>query len=144
MQKKLLYWLLGDRTGRTTVGIWNWLWGLPVDSGGKIAVEVAGESLTSMQESVWKLTQAVSNVTGAYRRAKELYEAKYREFQAAERQAILAEEQGNADAARLAMTKAILIEKSLPQMAEWVAQAEQSMIAHQEKLHREHHTAIAA
>jgi phage shock protein A len=135
--KKFLYWFLGDRAGRTVVAVWNWLWGLPVESGGKVAVEVASESLTSMQESVLKLTQAVSSVTGAYRRAKELYEVKYREFQQAERQAVLAQQQSNAEAARLAMTKAILIEKSLPQMAERVAQAEQSMIAHQGKLQRE-------
>lgn len=32
--KKVLYWLMGDKAGRTIVGAWNWMWALPVESGG--------------------------------------------------------------------------------------------------------------
>ncbi len=28
---------MGDKAGRTIVGSWNWLWGMPVESGGKVA-----------------------------------------------------------------------------------------------------------
>ncbi|NJK73671.1 MAG: PspA/IM30 family protein, partial [Microcoleus sp. SU_5_6] len=45
--KKAVYWLMGDKAGRTLVGVWNWLWGIPVESGGQVAVEVAEESLRS-------------------------------------------------------------------------------------------------
>ncbi|BAZ15604.1 PspA/IM30 family protein [Calothrix sp. NIES-4071] len=47
--KKAIYWLMGERAGRTIVGTWNWLWGIPVEQGGKVAVAVAEESLQSMQ-----------------------------------------------------------------------------------------------
>lgn len=39
--KKAIYWVMGERAGRTIVGTWNWLWGMPVESGGKVAVAVA-------------------------------------------------------------------------------------------------------
>ena len=43
--KKVTYWLLGETAGRTSVATWKWLWGLPVESGGKIAENVAKESV---------------------------------------------------------------------------------------------------
>ena len=108
--KLFIYWLIGERTGRTLVGIWNWLWGIPVESGGKIAVEVAQESLESMQISIYQL---------------------------AENQALLADQRGNEEAARLAMSRAIAIERLLPKISEQVAQAEQLVVAAKEKLYRE-------
>ena len=135
--KKLIYWLIGDRTARVLFGTWNWLLGLPVEPGGKIAVEVAEESLRSMQESVVQLTESVAKVKAVYDRAKEKYEVKKREFQQAESQAILAHRNGNEEAARLAMSKAILIEQLLPQLAEQVRQAEQWLLTMKDKLRQE-------
>ncbi|MGB3557616.1 MAG: hypothetical protein WBA24_03655, partial [Geitlerinemataceae cyanobacterium] len=66
--KRAIYWLMGEKAGRTIVGTWNWLWGIPVESGGKGAGAVAEESLRSMQESVQRLTQAVSTQIAAYQR----------------------------------------------------------------------------
>jgi phage shock protein A len=67
-------WLMGDRAGRVIVGSWRWLWGLPVESGGKVAVAVAEESLQSMQESVQEsvqqLAKAVAQQVGADDRAR--------------------------------------------------------------------------
>ena len=48
--KKVLYWLMGEKAGRTIVGTWNWLWGIPVESGGKVSVAVAEESLRSIDK----------------------------------------------------------------------------------------------
>ncbi len=65
---------MGDRAGRVIVGSWRWLWGLPVESGGKVAVAVAEESLQSMQESVQEsveqLAKAVAQQVGADDRAR--------------------------------------------------------------------------
>jgi phage shock protein A len=135
--KKLIYWFMGDRAARLMVGTWNWLWGLPIQSGGKIAVEVAEESLRSMQESVVQLTESVAKVKAAYDRAREKYEVKKREFQQAENQAMLAHRSGNEEAARLAMSKAILIEQLLTQLAEQVMQAEKWLLTMKEKLRQE-------
>ena len=135
--KKVLYWLMGDKAGRTIVGAWNWMWGLPVESGGPVAVAVAEESLRSMQESVQKLAAAVSTQVAAYQRAKTKYEEKVREMQTVERQAITAQRNGNEEAARLAMSKVIQTEQILPQLESQVKQAEQYVNASKDKLNRE-------
>jgi phage shock protein A len=135
--KKVLYWLMGDKAGRTIVGAWNWMWGLPVESGGPVAVAVAEESLRSMQESVQKLAAAVSTQVAAYQRAKTKYEEKVREMQTLERQAITAQRNGNEEAARLAMSKVIQTEQILPQLESQVKQAEQYVNASKDKLNRE-------
>ncbi len=135
--KKVVYWLMGEKAGRTLVGAWNWLWGIPVESGGKVAVAVAEESLKSMQESVQKLAQAVAMQVGSYEKAKQKYEGKVQEFKHFEKQAAIAQRSGNEDAARLAMTKVIQVEQLLPQLETQVKQAEQYVQASKEKLNRE-------
>jgi phage shock protein A len=135
--KNAIYWLMGEKAGRTIVGTWNWLWGIPVESGGKVAVSVAEESLQSMQESVQKLAQAVAMQVGAYERAKKKYEEKAQELKKFEQQAALAQQSGNVEAARLAMTKAIQIEQLLPQLEAQVQQAEKFVNASKDKLNRE-------
>lgn len=135
--KKAVYWLMGDKAGRVLIGAWNWLWGIPVESGGQVAVEVAEESLRSMQESVQKLAAAVATQVAAYQRAQNKYEEKVREWQTFERQAKTAKRNGNEEAARLAMSKAIQTEKILPQLETQVQQAEQYVNASKDKLNRE-------
>ena len=135
--KKVLYWLMGDKAGRTIVGAWNWMWGLPLESGGPVAVAVAEESLRSMQESVQKLAAAVSTQVAAYQRAKTKYEEKVREMQTVERQVITAKRNGNDEAARFAMSKLIQTEQILPQLESQVKQAEQYVNASKDKLNRE-------
>ena len=113
------------------------MWGLPVESGGKLSVAVAEESLRSMQESVQKLAAAVSTQVAAYQRAKTKYEEKVREMQTLDRQAFAAQRNGNKDAARLAMSKVIQIEQILPQLEDQVKQAELYVNASKDKLNRE-------
>ncbi|MBF2097545.1 MAG: PspA/IM30 family protein [Gloeomargaritaceae cyanobacterium C42_A2020_066] len=135
--KKALYWLMGEKAGRVVVGSWNWLWGLPVEEGGQVAVNVAEESLRSMQESVQKLTQAVATQVAAYQRARQKYEAKVKELQTYDQQARLAQQNGNTEAARLALTKVIQIEQVLPQLEQQVKQGETFVTASRERLDRE-------
>lgn len=135
--KKALYWLVGEKAGRTIVGGWNWLLGVPVESGGRVSVEVAEESLRSMQESVQKLAAGVATQVAAYERAKQKYEAKVKEMQTFESQAMTAQSNGNEDAARLAMSKVIQSEQILPQLEAQVLQAEKFVNASKDKLKRE-------
>lgn len=135
--KKVIYWLMGEKAGRTVIGIWNWLWGLPVESGGKVAVETAEQALRDMQISVQKLSEAVATQVAAYQRAKQKYENKVQEMEKFERQAITAQKQGNEEAARLAMSKVIQIEQLLPQLEVQVQQAESYVNVSKEKLKRE-------
>jgi ABC-type phosphate transport system substrate-binding protein len=80
MLRKITYSLFGERAGRVLVGGWNWLWGKPVEEGGQVAVSVAEESLRTMQESVQRLTQAVSTEVASYQRAQQKYQEKVKEF----------------------------------------------------------------
>lgn len=134
--KKALYWLVGETAGRTSVGVWKWLWGIPND-GGKISAEIAKESLISMQESVAKLSDGVAFVIATYERAKQQYLRKKSDLYEAEKAAQLAYQRGNEEAARLAIAKAITIEKVLPQLKTRVEQAEATMNKAKEKLRRE-------
>jgi phage shock protein A len=135
--KKVIYWLMGEKAGRVVVGTWNWLWGIPVEAGGQVAVEVAEESLRSMQVSVQQLAQAVATQVAAYERAKQKYEAKVQELQTVENQVRTAQRNGNQEAARLAMTKMIQIEQLLPQLEAQVQQADQFVQGSKDKLNRE-------
>jgi phage shock protein A len=135
--KKFIYWLLGETAGRTLVGTWKWIWGLPVESGGKVAHKVARESLRSMQESVLQLTEKVSKVVAAYRLAKEKYYQKEKELQEAEKQAEIAYRQGDEEAARSLIAKAISLEKIMPQLKQRVDKAQEISLAAKEKLKQE-------
>ena len=135
--RSFIYWLLGDRAGRVIVGSWRWLWGLPVESGGKVAVAVAEESLQSMHESVQQLAKAVAQQAGAYERARAKYQDKIEELRAYEQQARLAQKAGQDDGARLAMSRAIQIEKLLPALDQQVQQAGTFVEASKHKLNRE-------
>ncbi len=135
--KKVIYWLMGEKAGRAMIGTWNWLWGIPVESGGKVAVETAEQALRDMQASVQKLSEAVATQVAAYQRAKQKYQDKVQEMQGLERQAITAQKQGNEEAARLAMSKVIQIEQLLPQLEVQVQQAEGYVNVSKDKLRRE-------
>lgn len=135
--KKFIYWLMGENAGKITVNTWNWLLGIPAESGGNMPEEAARESLRTMQESVEKLAQAVSIQVAAYERTKEKYKAKLTELQGLENEAMMAQRNGNQEAARLAMSKAIQVEQLMPMLEEQVKQAEEYVNASQDKLNRE-------
>jgi phage shock protein A len=135
--KKFIYWLFGETAGRTLVGTWRWAWGVPVESGGKIAQKVAEESYRSMQESIAQLEEGVAKVVAGHKLTLDRYEKKQQEIQEAEQQAKLASLHGNEAAARLSITKAIALEKIMPQLKQQVKQAKQLAIAATEKLQKE-------
>ena len=125
--KKVMYWLIGEKAGRTIVGTYNWLWGIPVESGGKVAVAVAEESLQSMQESVQRLAEAVAIQDASYQRAKQKYDAKIKEIELLNRQVQTAQNLGNDLAARQTMARLIQTEQILPNLKTVIQQAEQAV-----------------
>ena len=135
--KKITYWLLGETAGRTSVAVWKRLWGMPVEGGGKVAQKVAEESIASMQESIAHLSTAVAKIVSTYNLAQQQYNNKLESRKEAEKQAQLAHNKGNEEAARLAITKAIAIEKILPQLSERVETAQIMMNKAKAKLKRE-------
>jgi phage shock protein A len=135
--KSMVYWLMGDRAGRVMVASWNWVWGKPVAQGGKVAVEVAQESIRSMQESIAQLTDSVAKAVAAYERVKQQYEGKQSYAQNLERQAAQALKQGHEHQAQLMMGRAIETEKILPVLESQVQKAGQAVESLKTKLERE-------
>ncbi len=137
MKQSILYGLMGDRAGRVVQAFWNWLWGKPIEAGGKIAVEVAQASLQEMQELVYQLTKSVAQAVAAYEQAKQQYVKSQADVKRAEMQANQAFAQGDEEAARLAIARAIHIERVLPQFETQVRQAEQAVQSLKDKLYQE-------
>jgi phage shock protein A len=137
MGKSVVYWLMGDRAGRVLTASWNWVWGKPVAAGGKIAVEVAQESIHSMQASIAQLTESVAKTVAAYDRVKQQYEGKLSYAQNLEKQAAQALKQGQENQAQLMMGRAIEIEKILPTLELQVQRAGQAVESLKSKLDRE-------
>jgi phage shock protein A len=135
--KKSLYWLMGERGGRVLTASWNWLLGIPIEANSQIAREVAKESVLSMQNAVNTLMEATATVITTYQQALTIYEAKQKEAQQAETQALLAHQQGNDEAAHLAMGRAIQIESLLPQLQTRVVEARKLAEQMQLKLKQE-------
>jgi len=128
---------MGDTAGRVMINAWNWLWGLPIEDRASDPVQTAEASLKEMQTSVNELARAVSAQVSAYQKAAQKYEAKVRQAQSYEQQALAARQQGNEETARLAMAQTIQLEKLLPHLEERVRQAETLVRASQDKLNRE-------
>jgi phage shock protein A len=135
--RNFLYWFVGDRAGRVIIASWNWLWGQPVQQGGKLSVEVAQASLQEMQQSVYFLTEGVAKAVAAYEKAKKQYQQKQGEAYQAEHQAQLAMERNQPEAARLVMARLIALERVLPRFSTQVQQAEQAVNKLKERLNQE-------
>ncbi|EAW36534.1 PspA/IM30 family protein [Lyngbya sp. PCC 8106] len=136
--KKLIYWLMGEKGGKAMFAVWNWLWGRqPESPEPQISLEAAEQSLQLMRESVKKLAEAVSTQTSTYQRAQQKYQAKVKEIEKLEQLAWVAQQNGNEQEARLALSKAIQIEKFLPQLAGQVKRAEDYVNLSQERLNQE-------
>jgi phage shock protein A len=135
--KKVMYWLVGEKAGRTVVGTWNWLWGIPIESGGKIAVGVAEESLQSMQEGLQRLAEAVATQEASYQRAKQKYETKLQEIEVLNHQVLNAQKLGHDSAAMQTMKRIIQSEQILPALETMIQQAEESVKRSKAKLYQE-------
>ncbi len=135
--KSIVYWLMGDRAGRVLAASWNWAWRRPVAQGGTIAVEVAQESIHSMQASIAQITDSVAKAVAAYERVKQQHEGKKSYAQNLENQAAQALKQGQENHAQSMMGRAIEIERILPVLASQVQKAEEAVESLKRKLDRE-------
>jgi phage shock protein A len=135
--KKFIYGFFGERAGRLIIVTWNWLWGISESPSDKEAVSNAEESLRTMQESVEKLTQAVTVQVNNYEQAEQRYSQKVQELKDLEREAKRLKSQGDTDEARLKMIQAVQLEKILPQLKENVENAESFVNAAKQQLIKE-------
>ncbi|MEM8721638.1 MAG: PspA/IM30 family protein [Cyanobacteria bacterium P01_G01_bin.39] len=137
MNKKIIYWLLGETAGRTIISAWKWLWDLPVESGKGIAQNVAQESILSMQESITQLNNAVTKLVAAYDLAKQNYYIRLGEFNLAKKHVKIAYSKGKKNTLKSAVTKVITFKKALLESRDIVVQAQANVEKSQEKLTKE-------
>lgn len=135
--KKFIYYLFGERAGRFIVVTWNWLLGVSEPSEQEQAVSDAEKSLAQMQDSVEKLTQAVTVQVKNYQEAEQHYTNKVKEYQDLETKAKALKANGNTESARLTMIQAVQLEKILPQLKENVENAEKYVSAAKQQLMRQ-------
>lgn len=119
----LILWLMGDTIGRQMIAGWNWLWQIPLEptsATGKtsdaVALEHATQLLGSIGLRVAQMQRVVERVRSITREIQRQYELKCQEHQ--ELIGIVLEYQRSNDPveARLAMAKAIGIERILPEL----------------------------
>lgn len=142
--KKAVYWLMGERGGKATLDVWNWLWGiseaepeLETDVNDGDAIATAEASLKAMQESVKRLATATNRQYATFQQAKQTYLRKVQTLERAEKSALRAEKEGRKSDAQAAMTYAIQLEKLLPSLEVQVEQAEKLANTSLEKLRQE-------
>jgi len=87
VMRSLIYWLMGDETGRRVVGGWKWWWHTSIFSFSRpraaiaqMSAAIAEESLRSMQENVRVLEKAVERQTSVYTKIKAKYAQKATEL----------------------------------------------------------------
>jgi phage shock protein A len=145
---KFIYWLMGDRAGKITIDSWNWLWGITPDgdrSAGTQTIEttpdeafvVAEQSLYLIQQSVDKLSTAVTQQTKSFQSAKQKYDLKRKELRELEKTAQREARSGRESEARLTIAKVIQLEKLLVELKAQLDQAEQYLLSSQNRLMEE-------
>lgn len=143
--KKAVYWLMGERGGRATLGVWNWLWGISKEVPGPEtdedldgdAIAIAEAAIKQMQNSVSQLAQATNQQYATFQREKHVYLKKVAALKRAEQSAINAEKEGRHDDAEAAIASAIHLEQLLPKIEAQVEQAETLVNASLAKLRQE-------
>lgn len=128
--RKLVYWFVGDETGRKVIGGWNWCRHTPVLSLNRpkaaiarLNAAIAEESLHSMQENVQVLQKMVSQQTNTCVTIQRKYERKAQEIKTLQ--------------SDNRVVNAFYAEQFLSQLQQQVKRAEELLRAAREKLQHE-------
>jgi phage shock protein A len=126
--KSFVLWFMGDSLGGAVINTWDWLWQMPIaetsiptaKTSDNLTLEHAQRLLSSIEMRVLEMQTAVDKVRNSTQEIQRQYEAKGQQHQ--ELIDLVREYQraGNTIEARLAMAKAIGIERILPELkARW-------------------------
>lgn len=135
-----VYWLMGDRAGKATIAVWEWLWGKEVaipQPSQEETLAVAERALELMTQSVASLSAAVNQQASSYKKLQLQYDAKAKEIANLEREAAIAAKAGREREARLTLAQVIQQEQLLALLHTQVDRAEASLISSQNRLTQE-------
>jgi phage shock protein A len=133
-------WLMGDRAGKATMAVWDWLWGKdppPHQLSQEDTLEIAERALELMAQSVAQLAAAVKQQASSYQDLQLQYETKTQEIVALEATAAIAAKAGRDREARLTLAQVIQQETLLAQLHDRVDRAEELLISSQNRLTQE-------
>jgi phage shock protein A len=133
-------WLMGDRAGKATIAVWDWLWGkeAPVPQPSQEeTLAVAERALDLMAQSVASLSAAVKQQASSYQNLQRQYDTKAQEILALEKAAAIAAKAGRDREARLTLAQVIQQEQLLAQLHTQVDRAEELLISSQNRLTQE-------
>jgi phage shock protein A len=134
-------WLMGDRAGKVTLDVWDWLWGnepavVPAPSQ-EDTLAIAERALAQMTKSVTSLSAAVAQQASSYKNLQVEYDRKAQEIKALEQEAANAAKKGRDRDARLNLAKVIQQEALLAQLHTQVDRAEALLLSSQNRLTQE-------
>ena len=132
--KSFLYWLLGDRGGRVTVGLWAWLMGQPIEAGDARTVAIAQQSVDDVATAVETLTEAVAQQYAALQQADALLDKMQTQHQQLEQQAEQLVRSGDEAAALTVLAELEVIDAALPQISDQVQAARSNFEAGKQNL----------
>jgi phage shock protein A len=134
-------WLMGDRAGKVTTDVWDWLWGKEPPTAPQPSqedtLEIAERSLALMSQSVASLSNAVGQQASSYKKLQVEYDKKAQEIQGLEREAAIAAKKGRERDARLTLVKVIQQEALLEQLHAQIDRVEELLISSQNRLTQE-------
>ncbi len=133
-------WLMGERAGKATIAVWDWLWGkevaVPPPSQAE-TLAVAERALDLMTQSVASLSAAVQQQASSYAKLQQQYETKVQEIATLEKSAAISAQAGREREARLTLASVIQQEQLLAQLHSQVDRAEELLISSQNRLTQE-------
>ena len=134
-------WLMGDRAGKVTMDVWDWLWGkeppIAPPPSQEETLAIAERSLALMSQSVASLSTAVGQQASSYKKLQVQYENKAQEIQRLEREAAMSAKKGRDRDARLTLVKVIQQEALLEQLHTQIDRVEELLISSQNRLTQE-------
>jgi phage shock protein A len=134
-------WLMGDKAGKATIDVWDWLWGktppeVPPPSQ-EDTLAVAERSLALMTQSVASLSAAVAQQAISYTKLQAQADRQAQEIADLERTARSEAKKGRDRDARLTLAKIIQQETLLAQLHTQIDRAEALLISSQNRLTQE-------
>jgi phage shock protein A len=134
-------WLMGDRAGKVTMDVWDWLWGkepnIAPSPSQDDTLAIAERALAQMTKSVTSLSAAVAQQASSYKNLQVQYDQKAQEIKVLEQEAANAAKKGRDRDARLNLAKVIQQEALLAQLHTQVDRAESLLLSSQNRLTQE-------
>jgi hypothetical protein len=121
--KTFILWFMGDTLGTVTIDAWNWLWQMPLSEipspqqiDNELILDRAQQLLESISLRVAQMRVAAEKVRISTVEIQRQYDLKYREYREIIDLTKEYQRMENTIEARLAMARAIVIERLLPEL----------------------------